>query len=319
MSFRLDKKDRDILYQLDLNSRQSLRQVAKKVKLSREVVNYRLKRMEKRGIIRGYYTLIDVTRLGYLNYRIFVKFQKDTLEDENMIIQYYKKHPQFWWVDSPDGFRDLGMACWVRNMYEFFDIKEDLIKRFGKYVHNLDISSYHKFYIYRRAYLAGKKRNRFPSKVMFSPEKARFDGKDLEILRLLAPNARISFLEISDRTGISVSNIVYRVRKMERNGIIKDYRIMLDLQKIGYYWYKIEMQLENLDIKKEMLKYFHQHPNIVYAYETVSDNDIEVEMEVESYERFREILNEIRKIFGKNIKKYHHLLWYREHKFLFTP
>ena len=106
---------------------------------------------------------------------------------------------------------------------------------------------------------------------------------------------------------------------MIENGIIKDFRVVLDLQKIGYYWYKIEMQLNNLEIKKKMFEYFRQHPNIIYAYETISENDMEVEMEVRSYEEFRKILDEIREVFGGNIKKYQHLLWYKEHKFLFMP
>ena len=319
MSYKLDKKNRAILYQLDLNSRQSFNQIAKKVKLSREVVQYRIKKLEKKGIIKGYQTLIDVSKLGYLNCRFFIKFQKDSPEEENQIIEYYKKHPRFWWVDSIDGFRDLGIACWVNNMYEFYDIKEDLIKRFGKFIHDLNIAVYSKFYIYKRTYLSDKKKADEEIKIMFAPEKADFDDNDLKILRLIAPNARMNAVDISQKTGISVSNVNYRIKKMVKNKIITDFRVIIDLEKIGYYWYKIEMQLDNLNIKKSMLEYFHQHPNIVYAYETISDNDIEVEIEVISYEKFREILDEIRNLFGKNIKKYHHLLWYKEHKFLFMP
>jgi DNA-binding Lrp family transcriptional regulator len=319
MTYKLDKKDRSILYQLDLGSRQSFNQIAKKVKLSREVVQYRIKQLEKKGIIKGYQTLIDISKLGYINCRFFIKFQKDTPEEEKQIIEYYKKHPRSWWVDSPDSFRDLGLAFWVKNIYEFFEIKEDLIKRFGKYIHDLDPSIYAKFYIYKRTYLSDKKKGDEPIKVMFSPEKAEFDDKDLEILRLIAPNARISAVDISKKTGISVSNVNYRIKKMKNNGIIKEFRVIIDLQKIGYYWYKIEIQLEDLKIKKSMLEYFHQHPNIVYAYETISDNDIEVEMEVTDYKEFRKVLDGIRETFGKNIKKYHHFIWNKEHKFLFMP
>jgi len=55
----LDLKDRKILYYLDINSRQSNSDIAKKVGLSKEVVNYRIKRLEKEGIIKGYYTVLD--------------------------------------------------------------------------------------------------------------------------------------------------------------------------------------------------------------------------------------------------------------------
>jgi len=319
MIYKLDSKDKAILYQLDLNSRQSYNQIAKKVRLSREVVQYRIKQLEKKEIIKGFQTLIDVSKLGYLNCRFFIKFQYDTPDKENQIIKYYKKHPQFWWVDSIDGFRDIGLACWVHNMYEFFEIKEDLVKRFGKYIYDLNIAFYAKFYIYKRTYFTNKKKGDEPIKIMFFPEKAEFDDKDIQILRLIAPNARMSSVEISSKTGISITNVNHRIKKMISSGIIVDFRVILDLEKIGYYWYKIEMNLENINIKKNLLEFFHQHPNIIYAYETLSENDIEVEMEVTSYEEFRIILDEIRKLFGKDIKKYHHLLWYKEHKFLLMP
>jgi len=61
----LDLKDRKILYELDLNCRQSNAQIGKKVGLSKEVVKYRIKRMEEEGIISGYWTEIDSYRLGY--------------------------------------------------------------------------------------------------------------------------------------------------------------------------------------------------------------------------------------------------------------
>ncbi len=88
MVYKLDKKDRDILYQLDLNSRQSFNQVAKKVRLSREVVQYRVRQLEKKGVIRGYFTLIDTSKLGYINFRLFIKFQHDTPNEEKQIIRY---------------------------------------------------------------------------------------------------------------------------------------------------------------------------------------------------------------------------------------
>ncbi len=319
MGYKIDKKDREILYYLDLDSRQSIKQIARKVGLKREVVQYRIRQLEKAGIIRGYFTLIDTSRLGYLNFRFMIKFRNETLEDENGIIEYYKKHPRFWWVNSVDGPIDLGIAGWVKDIYEFYEMREDLVERFGQYIHDLQISLYYRFHIYRRAYIAGKERDVMPQKAMFFPEKTKYDKKDLQILRILAPNARASSVEISKSVGLSVSNVIRRIRRMEKAGIIKDYRVMLDLEKLGYYWYKVEMQLEDVSIKKDMLSYFHRHPNIIYAYETISGNDIEFEMEVESYEKFREVLNQVREIFGKKIKKHHHMLWFREHKFMFMP
>ena len=96
----------------------------------------------------------------------------------------------------------------------------------------------------------GLERCDVPAKAIFSPEVASYDDNDLKILRLIAPNARMSSVEIAKNTGISVSNVNYRIKKMIENGIIADFRVVLDLQKIGYVWWKIEMQLEDLKVKR---------------------------------------------------------------------
>ena len=55
---KLDLKDRKILYELDLDSRQLFRAIGKKVGLSKDVVNSRVKKMHGRGIIKGYYAVV---------------------------------------------------------------------------------------------------------------------------------------------------------------------------------------------------------------------------------------------------------------------
>jgi len=54
---KIDKKDREILYQLDVNARQSLRSIGSKVGISKSVVQYRIDRMITEGIIKNFYTL----------------------------------------------------------------------------------------------------------------------------------------------------------------------------------------------------------------------------------------------------------------------
>ncbi len=319
MSYKLDKKDRRILYQLDLNSRQTNNQIAKKVGLSREVVQYRIKQLEKKQIIKGYQTLIDITKLGYLNCRFFIKLQRDSPKQKKALVEYYKEHPKFWWVNTIDGFKDLGIACWVKNMYEFFELKEDLMKKFGIIINELTMEVYSKFHIYKREYLLNEKTRVHPEITIFSPNKETLDNKDLDILRLLTPNARISSVEISAKTGISITNVNYRIKKLIEKKVIVDFRLILGLDKIGYYWYKVEMQLENFDAKKSLLEYFRNHPNIIYGYEAISKNDLEFEVEVASTEELRIIMDDIRRLFSKDIKQMNHFLWYKEHKFLFMP
>ena len=47
----IDTKDRKILNELDFNARQSNSEIARKVGLSKEVVNYRIRNLEKAEIV----------------------------------------------------------------------------------------------------------------------------------------------------------------------------------------------------------------------------------------------------------------------------
>ena len=62
---KIDVKDRKILYELDFDSRQPFSKIGKKVGLHKNVVIYRIKRLQERGIIRNFYTVIDSFKLGY--------------------------------------------------------------------------------------------------------------------------------------------------------------------------------------------------------------------------------------------------------------
>lgn len=62
---RLDEIDRRILRILQEDGRASVKAIAKKVgKLSKVAISYRMKRLNKAGVIQGYYTRIDPNSVG---------------------------------------------------------------------------------------------------------------------------------------------------------------------------------------------------------------------------------------------------------------
>ena len=61
----------------------------------------------------------------------------------------------------------------------------------------------------------------------FSP-----DQKDMAILRLLQQNARITVKEISDQVHLSTTPVHERIKRMEENGVIKQYATLVDHAKV---------------------------------------------------------------------------------------
>ena len=58
------------------------------------------------------------------------------------------------------------------------------------------------------------------------------DAKDFAILHLLQKNARITVKEISDQIHLSTTPVHERIKRMETNGVIKQYATLLDHTKI---------------------------------------------------------------------------------------
>ena len=58
------------------------------------------------------------------------------------------------------------------------------------------------------------------------------DEKDLAILQLLQKNARITVKEISDTMHLSTTPVHERIKRMETNGVIKQYATLLDHNKV---------------------------------------------------------------------------------------
>ncbi len=57
--------------------------------------------------------------------------------------------------------------------------------------------------------------------------------KDAKILQLIEKDCKLSTMEISRKTGIPPTTVHNRIKKMEKEGIIKHYKAVIDKKKIG--------------------------------------------------------------------------------------
>jgi len=62
----------------------------------------------------------------------------------------------------------------------------------------------------------------------------RLDETDVKILRTLMADARLSSRQIAKQCGVSIGTVLSRMKKMEREGVIKGYSAMVDHEMLGY-------------------------------------------------------------------------------------
>jgi DNA-binding Lrp family transcriptional regulator len=60
------------------------------------------------------------------------------------------------------------------------------------------------------------------------------DDIDRKILSELLRDCRRSYRAIARRAGVSVGTVLSRVRRLEKNGVVRGYAALLDQEKLGY-------------------------------------------------------------------------------------
>ena len=88
MEFKFDKIDKKLISYLYHNYREPLTKIAKALNISRDQVEYRLKKYEQQGLIKKYATIFNYKLLGYNEFIIILlklnasKEQKQTIRKE---------------------------------------------------------------------------------------------------------------------------------------------------------------------------------------------------------------------------------------------
>ncbi|MBU2443597.1 MAG: Lrp/AsnC family transcriptional regulator, partial [Nanoarchaeota archaeon] len=131
---KLDKIDRKILYELDVDSRQTNSQISKKVGTSKEVVNYRINKLEEKGVIIRYSTIIDLFKIGYKKYKIYIKLRGASKEKKEEIGKYFFENKNTEWVIIGSGRWEVIANYFSRNEQEFDDEVQEFMNKYHEYI-----------------------------------------------------------------------------------------------------------------------------------------------------------------------------------------
>ena len=304
MILQLDKKDKKLLTALDENSRYTNAQLARKIQLSKPAVEYRLKRFEKNNIIFEYFTVIDFTKLGYSQYKIYFKFQNTSPPDEQKITNYWTGDKASVWVGQIRGRWDLAVSIIAKSNFEFGKILSAFMNKFSKFILEKDVLLTEYSPIYQREYLTPTKQKEFvygaPSEIY------KLDEADTKILSVLSTNARIPIIELAEKTKLTRDIINYRIKKMTSEGILNQYRCYLNLQNININHYKIILRTKNLnqELEDELKEYINKHKKATQFLKLIGSWDLEIEFETENEDELYKILNDLRTKFSGIIRDY---------------
>ena len=103
----------------------------------------------------------------------------------------------------------------------------------------------------------------------------KLDRLDKQILKLIAEDARIPFLEGARACNVSGAAIHQRIQKLTNMGILKGSQFLIDPEKVGYETCAfIGLNLKNPESFDEVVEKLKEMPEVVECHYTTGDYDL---------------------------------------------
>ena len=316
----LDSKDHRILYNLFLNSRQSLSSIGKKVGLPKNVVKYRIDRLIENGIILDFNSMIDVFKLGYSVFRLYFVLQFTSPEKEKEIIDFFVESDNTWRVASLNGQYDLLVTILVKNHNHFFSFYEEILKKYRYYFKEINFSQIYEMFGYKKAILFEDDSSHEKAyEYRYSGDIVDIDKIDYTILHLLSKNSRIPSVEIAKHINTTSATAINRMSKILKSGIIQKYSIEVDSNKLGYRTFIVNLSITNYEKKNHIIRYLSSIPFINEIHKTIGGYDLELILFTLNFEHFHKMMEDLRNRFPEDLTNYDYLFISKIHKTNFLP
>ena len=318
--YKLDLRDKKLLFELDKNSRESLSNLAKILKTSKEVIYYRLNNLINNKIILKFHTVPATYRFGLTAYKVYLRLSDYSDEDYKKIIDFLNSHKDVFWIGICKGRWDLIFGIWAKNLEEFFQIHDSILHKFSKFIQEKELSISRENFQYNRRWMYYDKSPIVEFNFGEKEPNIEIDEKSKKILDELIQDSRKSIVDIAEKTKLSIDIIRYRIKAMEKEGIIKGYKCLLNPSKVGFTTCKAFVFFKNItDIKKkEFIDYCKHLSNTINIITTFAPWDLEIMFETSGYEEYFKIMDSIKNKFNDIIRFYESLMITGEPKQVFA-
>lgn len=286
----LDKLDQKIITELFHDARISHSQLGKKVGASKEVINYRISRLLKQGIITQFIPLLDFSRLGYLNYRVQLKFNHRNKEAWS---SFFNSIPQTSWLVELQGNWDLVATFWVKSNVEFFEIVSKIQLHFKDNIQEMLITTVDTIYHLPPNFLLDKKIEKYYRMGTSKDILLQLDPIEMKICKELLKDGRISILELARNIDSSATNVTYHLKKLVKQKIIVAFVPILNPATVGFTHFKIMIQLLNPAQKKQLKERLIQEKGTLYITEAYGQSDLEFEFVTQKINDLFDLLEKV--------------------------
>ncbi|MBU0457608.1 MAG: Lrp/AsnC family transcriptional regulator [Nanoarchaeota archaeon] len=261
---KLDIKDQKILHTIEFDARMPISKVAKKVRLSKEVTNYRIKKLENNGIINSYRTLFNLYNLGKDYYAIFFKI-KDYYQKEEEILAELKKIKRRSRIMISEGRWNLILTLRSTSIQQMIQETTPFLAKYGEIIEEKQISLTKEMYI-SKCYPIYPDIEKDAAEICHIKK----DDKEIELGKLdvliskkIAANPKYSLKILASEVNLDVKTIKKYIEKLKTNKLIIHYRTYINAEKLGFKRFLVMVSFKTLSKENQELINFLKSSRIV--------------------------------------------------------
>ena len=198
---------------------------------------------------------------------------------------------------------------------------EKTLKKYRYYFQDQVFSIYVQLYLYRYSYLLDEfdKTDREKYEITGGGKRVKFDDLDFKILKVLSEHARIPVTEIANRLNTTPTVVNYRIKKLIKKDVIQGFRVNLNILKLGYKWFKVDIDLRDYAKREHIINYIKSNPHLIIVDESAGVTDLEFEFHLKSLNQLHEIMGNISSKFPDVIKNYKYIYATDVYKMHYMP
>ena len=302
----IDDFDRQILFELDKNCRQSTAQLTEKLGRSRQTIEYRIKRLQDLKVLTGFNAIFNASKMGFYPYKFKLKL-RNVPEDRQRLLDHLYSIGRVYWIGQSSGSWDMLFGVFYKSKLELVEIVNGLNLNFPRSIVDIhgneiiEIIQFPKMYLTRQ--IVEPKHHTSADTV-----ESKLDDVDYLILAELIQNARIPVNHLAKNVGASPAITRRKMQLLEERGIIVQDRIGVDHKKLGYDFYKAVFKLNGFTEAEHQRFYEHicRIPELQFYLRNLWS--VELELMAGSFEYYQSIIDDIKRAFPRMLGEYDTLL-----------
>ncbi len=133
----------------------------------------------------------------------------------------------------------------------------------------------------------------------------KIDGIDLKIISGLADDANVSHAKLATRCGITRQTVATRIKKLEKEGVIKKYKAVIDYEKMGlqtYFILFLKLDVSDQDKASEFIRSVKTDPSVLMDVSITGEWDVMLLLAFCNVKEYEYYTNDLRARMGPMLK-----------------